>query len=92
MTTVTFDTLAFTKKLEAKGFRPEQAEGVTDALKEALNVAEIATKRDLQDVETSLNAKIETLRLEVRAEIAPLKWMSSATIAGVIALIIKTFF
>jgi DNA-binding transcriptional MerR regulator len=99
MTTVTFDTHEFIKRLEAKGFQTEQAEGVTEALKEALTVAEIATKRDLKDVEAALKRdireldnKIEALRLEVKAEIAPLKWMCSATIAGVVALIIKTFF
>jgi hypothetical protein len=92
MTTVTFDTHEFIKRLEAKGFQTEQAEGVTEALKEALTTAEVATIRDLKDVEAALKRDIEALRLEIKAEIAPLKWMCSATIAGVVALIIKTFF
>jgi hypothetical protein len=31
MTTVTFDTHEFIKDLQAKGFRPEQAEGISNA-------------------------------------------------------------
>jgi hypothetical protein len=95
MTTVTFDTHEFIKRLEAKGFQTEQAEGVTDALKEALTVAEIATKHDIKEIK----GEICELRLEfkaeiasVRAEVAPIKWMAGATIAGVIALIVKAFF
>jgi predicted phage-related endonuclease len=121
MTAVTFDTYEFVKNLKAKGFQEEQAEGISNALRDALAVAEVATKHDLRELETSVNTKIkelettlkndikeletnvktiettlkrdiQELRLEFKAEIAPLKWMSSATIAGVIALIIKTFF
>ena len=110
MTALTFDTLAFVKKLEARGFQTEQAEGVTDALKDVLAMAEVATTRDLKDAETTLkqdikelenvtkrdfkelDSKIEALRLELKAEIAPLKWMAGASTAGIIALIIKTFF
>jgi hypothetical protein len=81
MTAVTFDTHEFIKDLQAKGFQPDQAEGISDALKKALTVAEVATKRD-----------IETLKLEIKAEIAPLKWMTGVTAAGIISLVIKTFF
>jgi UDP-N-acetylenolpyruvoylglucosamine reductase len=81
MAAITFDTHQFIKDLQAKGFQPEQAEGISDALKNVLVVAEIATKQDIQE-----------LRLEIKAEIAPLKWMTGATAAGVIAILMKTFF
>ena len=81
MNTVTFDTLAIVKNLQAKGFPPEQAEGITDALKDALTVAEIATKRDIRE-----------LRLEFKAEIAPLKSGIGFCAAGIVSLVIKTFF
>jgi hypothetical protein len=88
MTTVTFDTHEFIKRLEAKGFQTEQAEGVTEALKDALTVSEIATKADINELRLEFKAEIAS----VRAEVAPIKWMAGATIAGVITLIIKAFF
>jgi hypothetical protein len=48
MTTVTFDTLQFVKNLQAKGFAPEQAEGINDALKNIMTTAEVCTKQDLK--------------------------------------------
>ena len=81
MNAVTFDTLAIVKNLQARGFRPEQAEGITEALKDALTVAEIATKSDIRE-----------LRLEFKAEIAPLKWGIGFCAAGIVSLVIKTFF
>jgi len=61
MNTITFDTHQLIKELEAKGFSPSQAEGINDALKNALTVAEVATKRDLQELELRLTMKIGTL-------------------------------
>jgi hypothetical protein len=46
-----------------------------------MSIAEIATKND-----------IEKLKLEIRADIAPLKWMIGVTAAGIISLVIKAFF
>jgi DNA-directed RNA polymerase specialized sigma54-like protein len=51
MSAVPFDTHAIVKTLQTKGFEVEQAEGITDALKDALAVAEIATKHDLQELQ-----------------------------------------
>ncbi|MDR1849745.1 MAG: CCDC90 family protein [Zoogloeaceae bacterium] len=81
MTATTFDTLEFVKTLEAKGFKKDQAEGLSAAMKQTFNSSDIATKND-----------IEKLELRIRADIAPLKWMTGVTVAGVISLIIKSFF
>lgn len=88
MTTVTFDTLQFVKNLQAKGFRPEQAEGISDALKDVMTVAEIATKHDLKELETKLDIKMT----EINAELRIIKWMTGATMAGVVSILMKTFF
>jgi hypothetical protein len=61
MTTITFDTYQFVKSLEDRGFSREQAEGINDALKNALTVAEVATKRDLTEMEYRLTIKIGAL-------------------------------
>jgi hypothetical protein len=88
MTSVTFDTLQFSKKLQAKGFKPEQAEGISEALQEVINVAEVATKHDLKELDNKLDIRMA----ELNAEMKMVKWMSGATMAGVISIIIKTFF
>jgi hypothetical protein len=80
MSAVTFDTHQFVKTLVNKGFKTEQAEGISEALKDAMTVAEIATRHD-----------IESLELKFRAEIAPLKWASYFSAAGIFALIAKSF-
>ena len=68
MSTITFDTHQLVKELESKGFSPAQAEGINDALKNAMTVAEVATSRDIRDleqkmkgVEVRLTMKIGTL-------------------------------
>jgi hypothetical protein len=81
MSALTFDTYEFIKDLQAKGFREEQAEGISNALKNALTIAEIATKHDINE-----------LRLEFKAEIAPLKWGMGICAAGIVSLVVKAFF
>jgi tRNA threonylcarbamoyladenosine modification (KEOPS) complex Pcc1 subunit len=92
MTAVTFDTLAFVKKLEAKGFKTEQAEGITDALKDAFQVTDLASKADLTNELGKIRLEVKAEIAGIRAEIAPIKWMVGVTTAGIISLVIKTFF
>lgn len=61
MSTITFDTHQLVKELQAKGFSTDQAEGINDALKNALTVAEVATTRDLKEMEYRLTIKLGTL-------------------------------
>jgi hypothetical protein len=103
MSAVPFDTHAIVKTLQTKGFPVEQAEGITDALKDALTVAEIATKHDIKDLQEAtqhdikelretMESQIRELRLEFKAEIAPLKWGMGLCAAGIISLVFKAFF
>jgi UDP-N-acetylenolpyruvoylglucosamine reductase len=92
MTAITFDAHQFIKDLQAKGFQAEQAEGISDALKNVLVVAEIATTKDIKEVETTLRHDIQELRLEFKAEIAPLKWGIGICAAGIVSLVVKAFF
>lgn len=61
MTSLTFDTHRFVKTLEQRGFTADQAEGINDALKDALQVAEVATKHDLMEMEYRLTIKLGAL-------------------------------
>ncbi|MDR3220651.1 MAG: CCDC90 family protein [Candidatus Accumulibacter sp.] len=81
MAAVTFDTHEFIKDLQSKGFNPEQAEGISDALKKAFQITDVATKSD-----------IDKLELKIQAQINPIKWMSGVAAAGIISLVLKTFF
>ncbi|GHU45358.1 hypothetical protein AGMMS50289_16420 [Betaproteobacteria bacterium] len=88
MTAVTFDTLQLVKDLEASGIKTQQAEAINKALKNVMTTAEVATKHDLKELES----KVDIRMAELNAEMKMIKWMSGATMAGVISIIMKTFF
>jgi hypothetical protein len=84
MTSLTFDTHDFVKKLKGVGFSEEQAELLTElqkttvinALEQARHnyeLDDLATKRDLKELETNLKKDIEILRLETKRDIAESK-------------------
>ncbi|HYE35218.1 coiled-coil domain-containing protein [Methylocaldum sp.] len=57
MTSITFDTHKFVRRLKESGFTEEQAEAMADAFKEAQGEAELATKQDLRELEYRLTSK-----------------------------------
>ncbi|MDP3331275.1 MAG: DUF1640 domain-containing protein, partial [Methylococcaceae bacterium] len=80
MTALTFDTHDFVKKLKGVGFSEEQAEVLTDLQKATsqntldqarhdYELDDLATKRDLKELEL----KIEMVRSELKREIADTK-------------------
>ncbi|MDR1350622.1 MAG: CCDC90 family protein [Zoogloeaceae bacterium] len=94
MTAITFDTLQFVKNLQSKGFKPEQAEGISDALKDVMTVAEVATTHDLKELEKSIKQDLNQLEIklaETKAEI--IKWNTGAIIGSVAlaVILIKMF-
>ena len=98
MATLTFDTLKFANKLKAAGVPPEQAEAEATALSEVLevNLKEPATKEDLKsglkELEMTLTSRFDSRFEKLMGEIVLLKWMLGILIAGVISLILKSFF
>ncbi len=72
MSAITFDTHQLVKNLQSKGFTAEQAEGVNDALKGALTVAEVATKRDLKELELTFQQTAKELELRLTLRIGAL--------------------
>lgn len=58
MTTITFDTLKFVKKLEAAGIKSTEAEAIAEAQNEAfgemIKISELATKSDLMAMKFDL--------------------------------------
>jgi hypothetical protein len=81
MATIAFDTHEFVKELKDAGFSEQQAEVITKLQKAAVSstleqarhdyeLDDLATKRDLKELENSLKKDIEILRLETRRDIA----------------------
>ena len=79
MSIVAFDTLKFVEKLESGGFSHAQARVTAQAFADATS-EQIATKADDKESEMRLEAKIETIKSDLKADIAEtkadiLKWM-----------------
>ncbi|MBK8118058.1 MAG: DUF1640 domain-containing protein [Sulfuritalea sp.] len=81
MVTIAFDTHRFVRKLQEAGFDQKQAEGLTEAMRSAIEETELVTRKDLQ---------IELA--PVKADLNLLKWMMGALIALAIANFSKQFF
>lgn len=88
---IAFDTLAYAKELETAGVPPPQAEAQAKALfgilqkVEESRLQELATKRDVRELERKLEVKIETAKNEI------LKWVVGLMLAqtGLIIAAIK---
>lgn len=87
MNAVTFDKLTYVSKLERSGFSREQAEAQAEALDTALRES-VATKNDVTDLKYDINL----LRTEISGEMQLVKWMCGLMLAGVVSLIVKSFF
>ena len=80
MAGATFDTLHAAKALTAAGFEAQQAEAITDTIREAFTES-VATKADVAAIQRDI--------AEVKADL--LKWMVGALIAqgGVVVTLLK---
>ena len=95
MGAVAFDTLKLARKLrDSAQMSQDQAEGVADALAEAMSGAELATKSDvvtaktelkadLLEAEHRLDAKIAGVKAELKDDIASLRGELKGDIAAV---------
>ena len=76
---ITFDTLAYAKKMIAAGFTQQQAEVQAEALAEIID-EHIATKQDISDLKIELKAMEQRIIIKLGA-------MTAASIAIIAALI-----
>lgn len=81
MASITVDTHKFVRKLQEAGFDQRQAEGLTEAMRSAIEESELVTRKDLQ---------IELA--PIKADLNLLKLMMGALIAVAIANFSKQFF
>ncbi len=71
MSTIAFDTLAYAKKLKGAGFTDQQAEIQAEAMAELVN-EQLATKRDLKDLEMRLVLRLGSMMVGGIAVVATL--------------------
>jgi hypothetical protein len=91
MSSITFDTLAYSKRLREAGFTEQQAEAQTQAQQQVVQDilgAQIATKGDINGLEKHIKDEIHNLKIQI----AVLKWMMGVMLAGVVSLVLKAFF
>ncbi|OQX75279.1 MAG: hypothetical protein B6D64_11950 [Bacteroidetes bacterium 4484_276] len=78
MSTISFDTLAYAKKLMAAGVPAKQAEVQAETFAEIID-ERIATKRDFKEMETLLSMDIKELESRITANI--IKWVAGMLVA-----------
>ncbi|MGQ0591203.1 MAG: hypothetical protein ACT4QB_00765 [Gammaproteobacteria bacterium] len=72
MTAIAFDTLKFAKRLKDAGFTEQQAETLAAAEAEFID-ENLATKRDLKELEVALKRDIKELEVALKRDIKELE-------------------
>jgi hypothetical protein len=85
MTTITFDTHSFVKKLKAVGFTEEQAE-VFASEQARLIEDKLATKNDLVELESNLRRDLKELEYRIIIKLGGLMAASIAIVATLVKL------
>jgi len=85
MSSITFDTLKFVETLKAAGVSDEQAKAISNAVRDAHEMAELATKRDLAELRTELQRDIRELEYRMTIKLGGL--MVAAV--GIVATLVK---
>ena len=90
MTTLTFDTLELVDKLKTAGMEQQQAEAVVRVIVQSheATVSIQALDNRLKETELRIDARFERVDGELKLN----RWMLGVLLAGVMSLILKTFF
>ena len=83
--TLAFDTLAYAEKLQAAGFTEEQARAQVEALA-AIVADNLATKRDLKELETNLTRDIKEGDAALRREIEAMGYKLTIRMGGMLVV------
>lgn len=78
MASITFDTLKFVEKLRAAGVPEAQAKAEAEALQEAMGTAEVATGRDIERLESKIEARFERMD----GKLTLVQWMLALVVAA----------
>ncbi|HGJ5880533.1 MAG TPA: hypothetical protein ACHBZ9_16150 [Arsenophonus nasoniae] len=90
MAQVAFDTLQASEELQTAGLTSQQAKAISLVVRKSHEVADVATKRDLEDVRKDLSSEISDIRKDMvarfeknEAQIADVRKDLSTEIANV---------
>ena len=81
MATITFDTHKFVRTLKEAGLPEGQAEAISEAFKEAQGEADLATRRDIEDVRRDMREMEQRLIIKLGALVA--------FAIGIVAVLVK---
>jgi hypothetical protein len=86
-----FDSLSYAKRMESVGFTRQQAEALAEEQGKLID-ERLATKTDLAEITTQLEAKIEALRLSTKTDLAEtkadlIKWVVGMGVAQVAMIV-----
>lgn len=84
------DTLQLYERFKAANLDDKAAKEIAEVFKEAeqSRLGELATKEDMARLDASLRLEMADMKADLRL----LKWMLGFVIAGILSLILKTFF
>ncbi len=85
---ILFDTLKYTETLMEAGVPAKQAKAQAVALLESHETADLATKSDLEKLEIRLDSRFDSIDVKFSA----ITWVLGMVAAGIVALVVKTFF
>ena len=86
MGAITFDTLAYAKKLKAAGVDEKQAEVQAEALAEIIE-DKLATKQDLQELELRLSHKIEAIEHSLTLKLGAMLVVGISVVATLVKIL-----
>ncbi len=86
MSTITFDTLKFSKKLVAAGFSEQQAETLAEE-QAALIEDQLATKRDLKELEVTLRRDIADVKRDLTIRMGGMMVTAVVAVAALVKLL-----
>jgi len=85
MSTITFDTHVYVKKLKAAGFTEQQAEVQAETFTEIIE-NRIATRQDLKELETILRRDTKELETNLTRDIKELEMRLTIRLGGIVAV------
>lgn len=89
MTTLTFDTLKFARRLKEAGMDPRLAEEQAEALAEALevNLQALATKADIKQLETDLRKDMQLMEQRLVIKLGSMLVVAIGVVAALVKLL-----
>jgi histone H3/H4 len=89
MTTLTFDTLKFARRLKEAGMDPRLAEEQAEALAEALevNLQALATKADIKQLENDLRKDMQLMEQRLVIKLGSMLVVAVGVVAALVKLL-----